>query len=44
MIVNSVKIELTKKVRVIDLFAGIAGLSVGFQKAYKKNCIRPKKS
>ena len=40
MIVNSVKIKLTKKVRMIDLFAGIGGLSVGFQKAYKKNCIR----
>jgi len=40
MIVNSTKIELAEKIRVIDLFAGIGGLSVGLQKAYKKNCIR----
>ena len=40
MIVNSTKIELAEKVKVIDLFAGIGGLSVGLQKAYKKNCIR----
>lgn len=40
MIVNSVKIDLTNKVKVIDLFAGIGGLSVGLQKAYKKNSIR----
>ena len=40
MIVNSTKFELAEKVRMIDLFAGIGGLSVVFQKAYKKNSIR----
>ena len=40
MIVNSTKIELANKVRVIDLFAGIGSLSVSFQNAYKKNSIR----
>ena len=40
MIVNSTKIELANKVRVIDLFAGIGGFSVSFQKTYKKNSIR----
>lgn len=40
MIVNSTKIELTNKLRVIDLFAGIGSLSVSFQNAYKKNSIR----
>lgn len=40
MIVNSTKIELAEKVRVIDLFAGIGGLSVAFQNVYKKNSIR----
>ena len=40
MIVNSTKIELANKVRVIDLFAGIGSLSVSFQNTYKKNSIR----
>ena len=40
MIVNSTKIELTEKVKTIDIFAGINHLSVSNQKTYKKNSIR----
>ncbi len=40
MIVNSIKIELTEKVRVINLFAGIGGLSIISQKDFKANSIR----
>ena len=40
MIVNSIKIELTDKIRIIDLFAGVGSLSISLQKAYKKNSIR----
>ena len=40
MIVNCIKIELTEKVRMIDLFAGIGGFGVVFQNVYKKNSIR----
>ena len=40
MIVNSTKIELTDKVRVIDLFAGIGDLNAEAQNCYKKNSVR----
>ncbi len=40
MIVNSTKISLTNKVRIIDLFAGIGGLSNNVYNTYKNNSIR----
>lgn len=40
MFVNSIKIDLTDKVRSIDLFAGIGGLNEGMKNSFKKNSVR----
>lgn len=40
MIVNSIKIDLTDKVRSIDLFAGFGGFNEGLKKSFKKNSVR----
>lgn len=43
MIVNSIKIDLTQKVRAIELFAGIGGLEKVLQRAFKQNSIHMSK-